>query len=486
MGTDVEDGCTFIQGSRPSARRIPDNVWEKYRPTLVHLYRTTTLPEVIRVMEREHHFFATKRQYVHRFQVWNIKKYKQDQDTSIEDSTQAPLDWVPQLSSADDRARHLWLADMLFVLGDFHHSFAINAALGPWENSHDYAVTCVRTAQAQAQAELARNLVKASLPFPAEQDDAWNTTLSEFLLAYTYDWGRDAEHGLEQIARTVTDMVLEDAQGRDCLKELAPRGQFLDVLAYVLFRAGLVRYNQQQHQDGEIDTSEVLRQFLSQQPALQHGQDMKTDPLLHINPISSCLGWCKETLKNNPDICRDITGGDDNPIAEAYTLLCALWSLWLGCRPSSPMSCRAEAIGRYFTSVPAWAYNSKQQLGIAPTELLSTVVCMIMVAVPQLNKDIRQSLRERALASAHALEALRSEDLILRFLDQVWATNERLAFRADGPQGSRHDAVYVEMVETARRFVAESLGIYNLPVLEHGTAVYPLILADCGLFICSY
>ena len=51
--------ATFIVGSRSNAPRIPDEVWEKFKPTIVEKYKTMTLPEVKTWMEREHSFSAT-------------------------------------------------------------------------------------------------------------------------------------------------------------------------------------------------------------------------------------------------------------------------------------------------------------------------------------------------------------------------------------------------------------------------------------------
>jgi hypothetical protein len=366
------------------------------------------------------------------------------------------------------------MADMLLVLGDYTHCFAINAALGHSEPSHDHTVACVRTAQTQAQAWKARNMVKANFQYLREENDSWTTRLFEFLLAYTYDWGNDREHGLEQIAKTLCEIV-DDRQGHDCLKGLAPRGPGLDVLSYVVFRAGLVRYNRT-HQDDEIYIPDVLQQFMGQQPAFRHGSEMETNPLPRIDCLSSCLRWCMDTLSNGSVAPVDLPGAGDNPVAEAYTLLCTLWSHWLGCHPRSPLPPHAAATGASLGSFPAWADNAKRQLGISPTELLSTVVCMIVASIPGHTTDASTSVWERALAGARALKKLDSECLMRRFLDQIWAANRWLALRRHEGHDFHRDAANVEMVEAARRFVAESLGIYDLPALDPGAVVHPLVL----------
>ncbi|KAK4100255.1 hypothetical protein N658DRAFT_507990 [Parathielavia hyrcaniae] len=502
----------FIEGSRKCSPRIPDEKWMEVQPILIALYTVNTLPEVMAIMEHDHQFFATRRQYVHRFQAWKIKKYK-NKEASPESATEGPVlkerpaeafppltqaplatrippvhtftdppvssihaalvreqsDWTSQLVSAVDKTRCLRLADMLFALGDFHHCFNINATLWDHQHPQDYHITCVRTAQSLAQAGLVRPNVESDVSYSQENDETWTATLSEFLWAYTFDWDRDVGHRLVQIGKIVSKIV-DDPYGQDFLKPLAPRGPCLDVLAYIFFRAGLVRYNRQ-CQDDSVDIPRVLQQFLSQQPAFQQGPDLEFDPLLHLDSLTSCLSWCAETLSATADISPEmIPGADGNPVAQAYALLCTLWSLSL-----SPQA-EASGTGPDFSPL-TWANTSKRQLGIAPTELLGAVVCMITAAAAQHNnRDIRvpQTLRQRALAGAHALRGLDSNELIYRFLGQVWAANESLAFRADGPpHGSRHD---VEMVEAARGFVAESLGIC-LPPLGQGAVVYPLVLA---------
>ncbi|KAG7287093.1 hypothetical protein NEMBOFW57_006598 [Staphylotrichum longicolle] len=53
--------ATFIIGHRPNAARIPDDVWEKFKPIIVEKYETMTLVELRNWMEQEHSFSATTR-----------------------------------------------------------------------------------------------------------------------------------------------------------------------------------------------------------------------------------------------------------------------------------------------------------------------------------------------------------------------------------------------------------------------------------------
>ncbi len=51
--------ATFIINGRPNAARIPNEVWEEFRPVMVEKYKTMTLSEVRDWMKQEHNFSAT-------------------------------------------------------------------------------------------------------------------------------------------------------------------------------------------------------------------------------------------------------------------------------------------------------------------------------------------------------------------------------------------------------------------------------------------
>lgn len=486
-------------------------------------------------------WFHRKRQYVHRFlHIWKLKKYKQNatpkkpapyapeldvpsprSDAALDEEhesgkhtlhhepsaapscagIQLPVPtatvpavvphsltitadpsrdshhWVPQLNPNDNNLRHSLLADILFALGDTHYSCVINTALWNTRVWTGHTATFVRAAQTQAHALIAQRMIWGEAGPSPKDDSSWHSTLSELLLAHTCNWVPDAGNGnaLEKTQEIVRGVVLNDGQEGDRLRMLSPRGPHLDLQAYIFLRSTLTRYNSE-HRGREIDTPGLLQQFLKQQRALLCGQEIGSFP--DISCLPSCLKWCTEALGENLTVPPGIRGTVKDPAAAPHAVLCTLLLLRTGLPlPSSPSP---EAATRQIEPEMAWEDIASTQLGISGTELLSTVVCMIMAALPKQDLVFDELLLNRALAGAKSLSALSPGDLVGRFLNQVWATNRQLMAATAEEQESlpRTSRVTAELLEPFRRFAAESLGVDGLPMLEQGIVVYPIVLAD--------
>ncbi|KAK4240900.1 hypothetical protein C8A03DRAFT_12792 [Achaetomium macrosporum] len=391
---------------------------------------------------------------------------------------QRPLSYLAQLGSpdSDSRLRHRWLADMLLALGDAHHAFDIGAALWkagqtngaqPSQEALVHIVSCVRTARTHAQAATCREMLNAIDIGVSRDEGSWRTTVKDFLCAQAYRCDTDARDGLEQIENIISDIVEVD-QGSWRLKTLTRREELrFDVPAYILLSSALEWYNHcavPENQDQEVHVKAVLKQFIDQQPVFLEEPDIN-----FCLPL--CLSWCIDVLKGDPTIppiAPDVVGTSIHCNYELYTVLCALWKIWLD-SPLPPSSCS-----------PAWADDAESQLGITATQLLCTVVCMMMAAAPQQEniEDASIPLSQKALAGASALDSLDRKELIRRFLAQVRATNQPLM----GPPHEEHlhlqnSAVEVSALNPFRVFIARSLRIEDLPALEEGAVVYPLVLA---------
>jgi hypothetical protein len=380
---------------------------------------------------------------------------------------------------------------MLLALGDAQSSFAINSLLYDETNpSTADVVACARTARTEAQATIARNMLAASIEDLLDRNEnSWAVFVFDLLLAGTYDQRTDTnKNGIGQIEQTILGTIDDDDQRGMHIKRLAPRGPLLDILAYLLLSSSLMRYNQCTDyycNEEDIDVDRVLKQFIDQQLAFPSGlEQTQTDPLLEIDCLPSCLKWCISVLESNLVIPLDVRGIVGNQVTAVYTVLCTLWNVWLRfCLPSS------NAVTRNMDTVPSpeWADDAtvESQLGISATELLATVVCMIMAEAPQQNADISDTILKRALAGARALalKCLSSQDLIHRFLKQVRITNSP---RMAGP-GEEHVSLYgfvhapadaAAMVRPFREFVAKSLQISDLPLREPGAVISTLALAE--------
>ncbi|KAK3294049.1 uncharacterized protein B0H64DRAFT_443137 [Chaetomium fimeti] len=503
----------FVNGHRPSAPRISDDRWESLKGILLEKSQIMTFGELEIYMGREYNFFAKKRQLGHRIRgVWGFRKYKQGSSRrppgdpvsrnqsppppaavrerlvrDVPKTKLPPMLATPALAalpgssssqpdSEDVKTRYLCLADILVAFRDSHHAFDINVALWKASPSSSHTLACIGTAQHETQLimdtrEMAR---RDAEPFLMDgRSPSWATTFMDLLNAHTYVWGTGKENGLGQIARIFSDIIgdgVVDGREQDCLVELAPRGPHLDVPAYTLLRAALEWYNSES-QDDRIDAPSVLGQFIAQHLSARRGpEQMEAGSNHDINCLPLCLEWCRVILGSNPDILPEIRGTDGDIVTETFAVLCLLWRPLLG---NGPPSYRAVA-HRNTTASLNWASTAEQQLGIRPTQLLCTVVCMIMAAaIQQQNVHARQSLPERALAGANALSALGLEALLHRFLNQTCADNWRLKLQTDAERGFPiwRYSVDAQNMEPFRRFAAESLGIYDFPTLENGSCV---------------
>jgi hypothetical protein len=367
------------------------------------------------------------------------------------------------------------LADILFAFGATGCSFNINFDLVD-------PVACIRAAQTQAQDIAARNLAGNFLGTGARDEQIWETRLWEFAVAHTWARGsdEDVEDGLQQIIATTGAIITEvhdplRDEFQDHLELLAPRGPRLDIPTYLFFRSAMEWHNRMQ-QHGEFNISNVLDQFICQHLAprrQERRQERRVGPL-YIDCISSCLAWCIDMLvapqtipPETPRLPHSIRA------AETYLVLCTLWSLWI----SQPPGAAPEPL--------LWADGSEPQLGIRPTELLSTVVCMIMAAVPGGPGHPNMPVLAKALAGANALKELNPDKLLRCFLGQVWATNARLL--AQPGEGRRfhlwRDAVDAGAFWPYVVFAASVLGIPWQTAAQaagwgDGSVVYPIVLAE--------
>ncbi|KAF2104253.1 hypothetical protein NA57DRAFT_51093 [Rhizodiscina lignyota] len=66
------------QKVRWRAKPVPDGEWEKHKDELCDRYQHTTLREVMAYMKTKYSFTASKRQYVSRFNKWNVRKYGEE------------------------------------------------------------------------------------------------------------------------------------------------------------------------------------------------------------------------------------------------------------------------------------------------------------------------------------------------------------------------------------------------------------------------
>ncbi|KAH6855803.1 hypothetical protein B0I37DRAFT_350942 [Chaetomium sp. MPI-CAGE-AT-0009] len=503
---------------RNNAPRYPEEVWESHKQVLVDKYMTMTIEELMIYMKREHGFSPTKRQLSNRLrETWGVRKYKTSsgpkrptRDAVSRNprppppaaahellaqiavpkiqlpsalATPAPVaiqgSSSSQLASEDVKTRYLWLADILIAFRDAHHAFDINAALWKARPSSKHTLACISTAQYEPQLIVdAREMARRDAePFLINgRSQSWAATFLDLLNAHTYDWGTGTNNGLGQIAKIFDDIVEErDFHGhvQDHLVELTPRGPHLDVPAYTLLRPALAWHNSA-YPDAPIDAPRVLSQFIAQHlSARRREKQVEATPNLDINCLPLCLHWCRAILGSHPDIPPEFYNADGDIAIETFTVLCVLLRPLLGNGPPS-----YRAVTRSCTTLsPNWANSTEQELGIRPTQLLCTVACMIMAASIQQNMHAGQSLIERALTYANALNALEPGALLRRFLNQTSADNWRVRGQADAERGFPiwEYGVDARKMEPFRRFAATSLGIYDFPAIEEGVCVFELV-----------
>ncbi|KAK4109611.1 hypothetical protein N656DRAFT_782851 [Canariomyces notabilis] len=543
---------------RHNARRIPSETWEKFKPILRSKYldENRTLNDVMEHMKTEHSFDATRRQYIHQFDIWGFRKYtKSDQpapptrlprrspakrsdarpssnkprplakdtlssrarpvkpfaaqapaaltlslpaSTVKPPATPAPEPYQVRLDSDEAVNQHRWLADILKELGDAHYSFGVYRAL--YEKTHPNGkrlvasiFACVRTAQTDRQANEVQKMLVNDMETVQEHGE---NTCSNFL--FDLMWGHaqgpdlNAESDrIQLLEKAINDNVVDDG-GLERLRTLKPRGPSLDIPTFVLLGSTLAQYNQCTDFDVEeeyICNIDVLEQFRSQQPAFS-GDAQNTDPLLQIDCLMSCLKWCLVVLQHSPSIPQVIRVTDGNEVTEAYQVLLTLWCILVrSCMPSLSDSNILELENCPNLDI-SWAEKAHQQLDISATELLSTMVGMMLAATStkhETGTDAAAAALDRALDGARALEklsTLSSETLILRFLNQVLAHNLQLMVpleddihhSADSNASFEEAVAVARMITPFRDFATKVLGIQGLPPLAPGVSVCPALL----------
>jgi hypothetical protein len=402
------------------------------------------------------------------------------------------------LDSDEAVNQHRWLADILKELGDAHYSFGVYRALfektRPNDKRHVASILAfVRTAQTDSQTDEARLMLADHIETVQEHgENTWAGFLFDLMWAHAQ--GRDLKDdsdGIQLLEKAINDKVMDDG-GLERLQALKPRGPGLDIPAFVLLGWALARYNQCTDLDGEeeyISNIDVLEQFRNQQLAFS-GDAQNTDPLLQIDCLMSCLKWCLAVLQRTPSIHQAIHVTDGNEVTEAYQVLLTLWCVLVR---SCMLSLSAPDLSELENSPDldiSWAEKVHQQLDISATELLSTVVGMMLAAAPtkhETGTDAARPVLDRALDGARALEklsSLSSEAMILRFLNQVLAHSLQLMdpleddilHLADSKTSPEDAATVASLVTPFRNFAVKVLGIHGLPPLAPGAAVYPALL----------
>ncbi|GAB1316627.1 hypothetical protein MFIFM68171_06837 [Madurella fahalii] len=527
---------TIINRSRPHATRISPEKWDQHRAEITDLYSQKTLNEVVAWMVEKHGFTATRRQYIHALKVWGVRKYSASQDTQqTKPATQPKVKVEPHLragaapppvnpppanqgtatrtrpssvltgrirpSPAQERrpchprlnlgeagVRQRLLAEILFAFGDVDGAFGVYTALHEKEDIAASIFDLARTLQSKEQAVHVRSRVNDNLSSWDLDPGTWSGFFIKMLLAHCNDWDPTAGvNGLDPMSRLISKIVVEDDQGQDRLKRLTFRELPFDVPAYVLLDLALDRYNQcGADGESEIDDAEILEQFMDQQPAFSGGSlSMQSSTSRRIDCLVSCLNWCIEVLRyGGLDTHVAIPVNDSTELDEAYQVLCRLWYNMLFGPPAGQRSGSGDPL--------AWTNSAKTQLDISATELLTSVVCMIMsIVLDRETEASNHSLLERAWTAACDLRRLQPEELFLCFLNQVRATNLRLLALPQDleslPLPARDPAKFSDeatatMIGNLREFAAEVLQSSNdLPPFKQGVTVFPLVLAETDI-----
>ncbi|KAK3374464.1 hypothetical protein B0T24DRAFT_594553 [Lasiosphaeria ovina] len=396
--------------------------------------------------------------------------------------------YSPAMDSEEKRRLYHQVASFLAALGDGKSCYQICALLYqaqtlqdhvPDETHLDHVVACNQTQQTDKHSEEVLAMLQDNvdrLLDPDGSDVTWQTCFFDLLQAHAYDRGHDEKAAIGQIIRFVNKYLEPDLD----LKILPGRGYPVDIQAYQYLSYSLIRYNDAIHAakgHDFADTAAILGQFIGQQPAFA-----TKNPLLSMSCIGDCRAWCISVLECGPTIPSKIRHARADQVGATCQILCTLWHIWMSeLFPRSLSHTRGGNSRRAYP--PAnWANDVKPQLGISPSELLTTVVCMIMTAAPFPRDDhAAPDFIEQALAGARGLDAVSPEDLIRRFLYQVRETSDRRLTTQVVDERDKDEVTEIaqarKIVAPFRNFIASAFGGIDLPALDKDAIVLPVVLA---------
>ena len=355
------------------------------------------------------------------------------------------------------------LADILHSLGDHQSAFQILYALFRSRPELSLAILCVRTAQDRGQVEKVRDIIEGAINlFPAAEDAADERSWSKFLFhAQTaHYWGQtgDETNRSEQFGQLVEDYI--EIWDSKILQQFTPRPPKLDTTVYRYLYRALLYFNDDPNnftsKEPGLDIDEILSQFLGQQPA---ARSLQLDPLSEISCLRACLRWCIDVLTKHdcpPGILK--TAGRPE-----YNIACMLWVVWI--QSQGPTGAN-------------WSIETMAQLDMSPSELLVTVVCMIIATEPDRRHTqspggpASQIIRD-ALGRARTLANVNSRELLDRFLHQIRETSEQ--------RMSPSQAEFLDSAEFRpfRNFLSTRVPVFlQLPSIPDGSVIHPLTLAD--------
>ncbi|KAK0701770.1 hypothetical protein B0T26DRAFT_757760 [Lasiosphaeria miniovina] len=394
--------------------------------------------------------------------------------------------YSPAMGGEEKKRLYHQVANFLAALGDGKSCYQICALLYqartlqdhvPDETHLDHVVACNQTQQTDKHSEEVLAMLQDNVDHlldPDGSDMTWQTCFFDLLQAHAYDRGHDEKAAIGQIIRFVNTYLEPDL----VLKIIPGRGYPVDIQAYQYLSYSLIRYNDNIHATKGhdfVDTATILDQFIGQQPAFA-----TKNPLL-LSCLGDCRAWCISVLECGPAIPGKIRHARAGQVGATYQILCTLWYIWMSeLFPRSLSHARGGSSRRAYP-LANWADDVKPQLGISPSELLTTVVCMIMAAAPFPHDDhAAPDFIEQALAGARDLDAVSPEDLIRRFLDQVRETSDR---RLTTQVVDERDKVGVAEIIQARKiaapfrnFIASAFGDIELPALDKDAIVIPVAL----------
>ncbi|KAK1752147.1 hypothetical protein QBC47DRAFT_67443 [Echria macrotheca] len=397
-------------------KRVPAEQWGPYKEIIKRKYVTEkkTLNQVKKEMEEEENFVAETRSYVHMLGKWEIVKYNvgskkppkgqsgspdtvdgpsvvSNNNNDDDDDNDADLDDV----EVDDDCNHdnesnfsLTSLELLRLLADVFLSVSDSGSFGVLVdlcNAHSgnilpELIACLRAVQTKHQADTARHLLQREVNngnrvFEEGVDEAISPValLVDIEVARTYDHHDDVPHAVGQIKMHLGRITTRDQDGSRRLRILERRGPTLDMPLLSLIGYLVKRSNEtRNHTPGDaelINEDGITHQFVAHQLDGLHPPGYNSDnPARELPCIQQCIGFCDGILSSKK---RFFIPGELCTLPPVYQIFGAIWGQWISLMASPGR--RSEK--------NAWAdesHGAQRQLGISATELLLTVVCMIM------------------------------------------------------------------------------------------------------------
>ncbi|KAI1499307.1 Clr5 domain-containing protein [Biscogniauxia marginata] len=348
---------------RDPAKRINNDVWNRYQPVLRKLYKKKgmPLPEVMKKMEAQYNFKATTKQYRYRLgQVWGWMKYNHGNGNFQSPKTQMDSD-----SDSDDirdlRERMLE-SDISRIEYDSRLTPSSSDDDGNEGKTNYYDISTLRKEFLSAFPD--------DVCYPVHESDF--LSLPSIIAKIQEHYYKFPNIGHSEVKNTVVRELSQAIGSTNDSTNVVAYHRFNFALRYVLDKLG--KSLGVDCSDKVGDTLPITELRVLEKQVWYRDFDENSPP---SQCLQSCLNFCKECILSNqfgggavvPSPFNSLGNGEDeaNTFRKDVCLFVYLWDAWASTHSESFVGTKSR-----------WYRFAEHTLGITPTMVLYTMSSLIL------------------------------------------------------------------------------------------------------------